>query len=109
MAKFLIEASYTAEGLKGLVKDGGSGRRAAFEAAVKGLGGKLEAMYFALGEHDTVSLLDLPDNVSVAALALAVNVSGMLQTRTTPLMTAQEVDEVVRKTVKYRAPGAPGA
>jgi uncharacterized protein with GYD domain len=109
MAKFLIVSSYTPEGLKGLVKDSGSGRRAAFETAIKGLGGKLEAMYFAFGKHDTVSLLDLPDNVSAAALVLAVNASGMLQTQTTPLLTPEEVDEAVKKTVKYRAPGASGA
>ena len=76
MPKFLIDASYTAEGLNGLLKDGGTGRRAAVEAAVKSLGGKLETMYFAFGKHDTVTIIDVPDNVSAAALALAVSVAA---------------------------------
>jgi len=108
MPKFLIDASYTAEGLNGLLKDGGTGRRAAVEAAVKSLGGKLETMYFAFGKHDTVTIIDVPDNVSAAALALAVNVAGGAVTRTTPLLTPEEVDQAVKKTVSYKAPGKRG-
>lgn len=109
MAKFLIDAAYTAEGLKGLMKDGGTGRRAAVESAVKVLGGKLEAIYFAFGKHDVVLILDVPDNVTAAALALAANATGAVETRTTPLLTPEEVDQAIRKTVKYSAPGKAGA
>lgn len=105
MPKFLVEASYTPEGLKGLLKDGGTGRRAAIEAAAKSLGGKLEAMYFAFGKHDVVTIVDAPDNVSAAAMALAVNASGSAVTRTTALLTPEEVDQAVKRTVRYKAPG----
>lgn len=105
MPKFLVNASYTPEGLQGLLKDGGTGRRAAIEAAVKSLGGKLEAMYFAFGKHDVVTIADVPDNISAAALALAVNAAGGAITRTTPLLTPEEVDQAVKKTVQYKAPG----
>jgi len=108
MPKFLVEASYTPEGLKGLLKDGGTGRRAAVEAAVKSLGGKVDGFYFAFGKHDTLVVLDVPDNVSAAALALAVNASGGAVTRTTTLLTPEEVDQAVKKTVQYRAPGKSG-
>ncbi|HEV2387751.1 MAG TPA: GYD domain-containing protein [Candidatus Acidoferrales bacterium] len=106
MAKFLVEASYTAEGARGLLKDGGTGRRAAVEELVKPLGGKVEAMYFAFGKHDVVLLMDAPDNATAVAVALAVNASGAVQLRTTVLLTPEEVDQAARKTVKYRAPGA---
>ena len=105
MPKFLIDATYTPEGLEGLMKEGGTGRRAAVEAAVKSLGGKLEAMYFAFGKHDVVTIADVPDNVSAAALALAVNLSAGAVTRTTPLLTPEEVDQAVKKTVRYKGPG----
>lgn len=109
MPKFLVNASYTGEGLKGVMKDGGTGRRAAAEAAAKTMGGKLEAIYFAFGKHDVVAIFDLPDNVTAAALALAVNASGMIETRTTPLLTPEEVDQAIRKSVKYPAPGTASA
>jgi uncharacterized protein with GYD domain len=105
MAKYLLQASYTAEGAKGLLKDGGTKRRAAVEETVKGLGGKLDATYFALGEHDAYVIVDLPDHVALTAVSLAVNASGAVRVKTTVLMTPEEVDQAVRKTVKYRAPG----
>ncbi|PWI11410.1 GYD domain protein [Streptomyces sp. NWU339] len=105
MPKFLIQATYTSEGTKGLLKDGASGRRAAVDQVVTGLGGKVEAMYFAFGENDTVIIVDLPDAVSMAAVSLAVKASGALQTRATPLLTLDEIDEATRREVTFRAPG----
>jgi uncharacterized protein with GYD domain len=106
MAKYLIEASYTAEGLRGVQKDKASGRKEAVAKAVERLGGKLEAMYGALGEHDGVLILDLPDAVSAAALAMAVSATGMVRTKTTALLTIEEMDRALAKTIDYRAPGA---
>lgn len=106
MPKFLVNASYTTEGIKGLMKDGGTGRRAAVETALKGLGGKLEAMFFAWGKHDVVAIVDLPDTITAAALVLAINASGAVQVQTTPLITPEEVDQAVRKAVKYQVPGS---
>ncbi|MFD6326857.1 GYD domain-containing protein [Streptomyces sp. NPDC058442] len=105
MPKFLIQATYTSEGAKGLLKDGASSRRAAVDQVVTGFGGEVESMYFAFGESDTVIVVDFPDAVSMAAVSLAVKASGALQTRATPLLTLDEVDEATRREVTFRAPG----
>ena len=105
MAKFLFEASYTPEGAKGIIKDGGSARRAAIEKAVTGLGGRLEAFYFAFGGVDAFVIVDLPDNVTAAAMALAVGQSGLASTKTVVLLTPEEVDAATKKSVPYRGPG----
>ena len=105
MPKYLISASYSAEGLKGLQRDKASGRRTAVTAAVEGVGGKVECLYYALGEDDAYVIVDLPDNVSAAALGIAVSAAGAARTRTTALMTVEEVDRALEKSVNYRAPG----
>ena len=105
MPKYLIQASYVGEGLKGLLKEGGSGRRAAVETVVKGMGGTLETFYYAFGEDDVFGIVDFPDSETAAAFALAVNASGVVKARTTVLMTPEEVDEAAKKTVDYRPPG----
>ncbi|MEV2214923.1 GYD domain-containing protein [Streptomyces sp. NPDC050997] len=106
MPKFLIQATYTTEGTRGLLEEGASGRRAAVDQVVTGLGGTVEAMYFAFGEDDIVLILDFPDPVSMAAVSLTVKASGALRTRATPLLTVNEIDEAARRQVDFRAPGA---
>lgn len=106
MPKYLIQASYTAEGLKGLAKDTAAGRKAAVSAAMKAVKGKLECFYFALGADDAVLIVDAPDNVSAAAIALHAASSGMVTIKTTPLLTVDEVDQALKLPAKYRAPGA---
>jgi uncharacterized protein with GYD domain len=105
MPKYLIQGSYSNEGLKGLLKEGGSKRREAAEQAVKGLGGRLEAYYYAFGEHDFVVIADLPSNVDATALSLTANVSGTLKSCMTVLITPEEVDQATKRTVKFRPPG----
>ena len=105
MAKYLLTASYTADGVKGLMKDGGSKRQQAAEAAVKSVGGRMEAFYFAFGEHDAIVLIDAPDNASVAAASMAINASGAVQTKTVVLLTPEEVDQATKKTATYQPPG----
>jgi uncharacterized protein with GYD domain len=105
VAKYLIQANYVGEGVKALLKEGGSSRRAAAEKAIKSLGGTLETFYYAFGDTDAFVIADLPDNVSMAALALTVSASGAVTAKTTVLMTPQELDEVSKKTPSYRAPG----
>jgi uncharacterized protein with GYD domain len=105
MAKFLIEASYTAEGLKGLQKEKAASRRAVVSKMVEDMGGKVEIFYWALGERDAVVILDLPDLTTATALALAVSSTGLVHTKTTSLLTGEEVDKAFQKTVNYRAPG----
>jgi uncharacterized protein with GYD domain len=105
MPKYMTIASYTSEGVKGLVKDGAAGRRAAVKKAVSSVGGKLEGMWFAFGSDDVYIVSDAPDNVSVAALNLAVAASGLVQTRTVVLLTVEEMDAAIQKVGTYRAPG----
>jgi len=105
MPKYLIQASYTADGVKGLLKDGGSKRRQSAEQAIKSAGGTMEAFYFAFGDSDAIVVIDAPDNASVTAAALAINASGLVHARTTVLMTAEEVDSATKKSIAYRAPG----
>jgi uncharacterized protein with GYD domain len=105
MPKFMIAGSYTADGAKGLLKDGGSARKAAVEKALNSLGGKLECFYFAFGATDAFAIVDVPDNVSAAAIALATSASGLVRTTTTVLLTPEEMDAVVKKGVKYSPPG----
>lgn len=106
MPKFLIRASYTAEGAKGLMRDGGSKRRTVVEKIVGGLGGKLESFYFAFGEDDVFIIADLPDAGAAAAISLTVGSSGSVRCTTTPLITPEEMDAAAKKTVNYTAPGA---
>jgi uncharacterized protein with GYD domain len=101
----MFEANYTAEGAKGIAREGGTARRAAVEKAVTALGGKLEAFYFAFGATDAYVIVDLPDNATAAALALAVGQSGLASTRTTVLLTMEEADAATKKNVVYRGPG----
>ena len=105
MAKYLVHAKYTDEGLKGLLKEGGSKRREAVEQAVKGLGGKLEAFYYAFGDADVVGIADLPDNVSATTFSLLVTAAGGATVKTTVLITPEEVDQAAKKTLDYRPPG----
>jgi len=105
MPKYLVQFSYTSEGAKGLLKEGGTSRRAATEKLVKSLGGTQEAYYFAFGESDGFVIADLPDNVSMAAVALTVATSGLVAVKTTVLLTPEEVDETMKKKPSYRPPG----
>ncbi|HMJ50152.1 MAG TPA: GYD domain-containing protein [Burkholderiales bacterium] len=106
MAKYLIKSSYTVEGTKGLLKEGGSGRRAAVAQMVQGLGGKLEVFYYAFGEPDVYAIVDVPDTISAAAASLVINSKGAARVSTTPLITPEEIDAACKKSVAYRAPGA---
>ena len=108
MAKYLITASYTTEGARGLLVEGGSGRKAAVEKALQGMGGKLEAMYYAYGDTDVIVIADVPNAVSGLALSLSANASGTVNLRTTPLITVEEVDAACKTSVAYRGAGAAG-
>jgi len=105
MPKYLIEAAYTAEGLRGLHKDKASGRRAVVKA-VESLEGKVEGFYFSMGESDVVCIVEVPDAVSVAALSLAASASGLVRVTTTALLSVEEIDRALEKKLAYRGPGA---
>jgi uncharacterized protein with GYD domain len=105
MPKFLFEGSYTAEGVRGVMKDKASGRKAVVEKLLASLGGKLESIHFAFGKEDVFVLADLPDSVSAAALSMTIAASGALKGKTILLLTVEEVDQALSKTVAYTRPG----
>jgi uncharacterized protein with GYD domain len=106
MARFLFQGTYSTEGIKGVLKEGGTGRRAAVEAALKSIGGKLDGFYYAFGETDVFVIVDGIDNSGAAAFSMGVGSTGSLsRIKTTVLMTPEEVDQAAKKTLSYRAPG----
>ena len=105
MPKYLLQVTYTAEGAKGVLKDGGSKRRAAAKALVESVGGKLESMYFAFGDKDVFAIVDVPDAAGMAAAALVIGASGTTTCQTTVLLTPEEVDQAAKKSTSYTPPG----
>jgi uncharacterized protein with GYD domain len=105
MPKYLIHGNYVGEGIKGLLKEGGSSRRSAVEKLAASLGGTVESIYYAFGDTDVYVVVDMPDNVSMAAMALVAGASGAVTVKTTVLMSPEEVDEATKKTPDYRPPG----
>jgi uncharacterized protein with GYD domain len=105
MAKYLVEASYTSEGMKGVISKGGTARRDAVAKTVADLGGTVESFYFAFGDTDAFVICDLPDNVSAAAIGMAVGASGGAACKTTVLLTPDEIDRAAKTQVGYVAPG----
>ena len=106
MARYLIQGTYTADGAKGLLAKGGTARRTAVEEMLKGLGGSLEAYYWAFGDTDFYVIAELPDAASAAAIGLTVAGSGAVRVQTTVLLTAEDIDQAMTKKVGYRPPGA---
>jgi uncharacterized protein with GYD domain len=105
MPKYLYRGSYTQQGVKGLLKEGGTSRRATIEALAKGMGGSVEAFYYALGEDDIYVIVDLPDQTAATAISLAVAAAGSAELSTVVLITPEELDEATKRTVAYRPPG----
>jgi uncharacterized protein with GYD domain len=105
MTKYLIKASYNAEGVKGLLKVGGTNRNQAIDEMVNDLGGKLEAFYYAFGEHDVYAICSFPDLATAAAVALTINASGLVSITTTVLVDPEEIDKAKEISVEYRTPG----
>jgi uncharacterized protein with GYD domain len=106
MPKMMIKASYSVEGARGLLKEGGTSRRAAVQKLIEGMGGKMEAFYYAYGDADAFVIVDMPNAIDGLAVSMAVNASGAVRISTVPLITPEEVDAAAKKTVAYRAPGA---
>ena len=105
MPKYLLEAKYTSEGAKGLIKDGGSKRQAAVRALMQSLGGTLESFYYAFGSNDALIIADLPDNAAAAAGSLTVAATGAVSAKITVLLTPADIDAAVKKSPSYTPPG----
>ena len=106
MAKYLVKASYTAEGAKGIQSAGGTSRRDVVAKMAEGLGGSLESFYFGFGNTDAYVVLDLPDNRSAAAASIAVSATGGAASEVVVLLTPEEIDEASKLSVNYQPPGS---
>jgi uncharacterized protein with GYD domain len=107
MPKYLVQNSYTAEGMAGLMAEGGTSRRDAAATLIESLGGTLESFYFSFGSNDVVLIADLPDDAAVVAAAGTVAASGAMgSAETTVLISPEEVDEAASRTGSYRPPQA---
>lgn len=106
MSRYLFRAKLTVDGVKGLLKEGGTARREVVERMVQSLGGRLESMYWAFGDEDVYVTVDLPSNAHAAAMGLITSAAGGVRTSTVVLLTPEEIDEAVRQKADYRAPGA---
>ena len=105
MPKYLLQVSYTAEGAKGLKKDGGTKRRKAAQGLIESLGGKLESLYFAFGDCDVFAIAEMPDSVAAAAASVTLGSTGAVTSKTTVLITPEEMDQVTKKVASYSPPG----
>ena len=105
MPKYLFQIKYTAEGIQGVIKNGGSARRAVAEAAAKSLGGSMESFYFAFGGTDVFAVGELPDNEAAATLALTVSASGAVSAETVVLLAPEQIDAATKRAVTYTPPG----
>ena len=105
MPKYMFEATYLGQGIQGLMREGGTARREALSEALKSVGGTLESFYYAFGYYDVLGVFEAPDDASAAALSLLINSTGNVNVRLKPLLTVGDLDEAVKKTPSYRAPG----
>ena len=106
MKKYLIKGTYNADGTKGLMQEGGSGRKAAIEKMLSAMGGKVESFYYAFGKDDVILVVELSDDISAAAVGLRVNAAGLVRISMTVLLTPEDIDAACKQSVSYRAPGA---
>jgi uncharacterized protein with GYD domain len=105
MPNYLIEASYSTEGVKGVADKGGTARRDAVGEMIASVGGKIESFYFAFGDADVYVIAELPSDEAAAALALSINRSGSTNIRTVVLLTPEQLDAAANLAPQYRAPG----
>lgn len=106
MVKFLIRANYlSGAGVQGLLNDGGTKRRAVVDKLAASVGGNVESYYYAFGDTDLFVIMNVPDNISAAALSLKVGASGLTKVTCVPLLTAEEIDEAAKMSINYSAPG----
>jgi uncharacterized protein with GYD domain len=105
VAKYLFIGRYTAEGAKGVLREGGSGRRDAARQVVESVGGSLESLYWGFGKDDFYATADLPSHAAAAAVSLTLGASGAINVRSIPLMTAEDLDAATKLSPSYRPPG----
>jgi uncharacterized protein with GYD domain len=105
MSKYLVNASYSPEGTRGLIKEGGTSRHLMVREMVMKLGGKLDFFYYSFGESDVIAIVDVPDAATAAALSMGIKATGAVQISLTVLISPEEIDKASKKSVGYRPPG----
>ncbi len=105
MSKFLVSASYTSEGAKGLIKEGGTNRKKLVEGMVRKLGGKMEAFYYSFGSTDVIAITEMPNVATAAAISIGIKSTGAVDIMLTPLIEPQEIDAAAKMSIGYRPPG----
>jgi len=108
MPLYLSKFSYTPETWARMIASPEDRQKAA-TSYIESVGGKLHGFWYAFGTHDGYNLFEAPDNVSMAAVALAISAGGALSSlETTVLLTVDETMDALRKAeqVRYRPPGA---
>jgi uncharacterized protein with GYD domain len=105
MPKYLMETTYTPEGMRALQKDKASARREAVIKLLQSVDGKLESFYYAMGDRDVISIIELPDATTAAAVSLTGSATGLFKVTTTPLLSVEEVDRALARKLTIRAPG----
>jgi len=108
MAHYLLQAAYTTEALQTLLRNP-QDRGAALQGPIGNLGGKIQSLFLSFGDYDAVALIEMPDNVAAAAIAMAISAGGACKTvKTTPLLSAAEGMEAAGKAAAcgYRSPAA---
>jgi uncharacterized protein with GYD domain len=106
MSKFLLRASYLAEGVTELLRDGGNGRRSTIEGLIRSVGGTVEAFYYGLGDGDVYAIADFPDNATAIAVTASVDAAGAVDVTAVPVVTPEEIGEAKQMAVNPPAPGA---
>lgn len=105
MSKYMFRATYTQAGLSGLLKEGGTRRRAALTQTIEEMGGSVESLYYAFGTPDLYIIADLPDDATAAAVSMVIGNAGALDISVTVLVAPETIDEAIEKSVPYRPPG----
>jgi uncharacterized protein with GYD domain len=106
MPKYLIQASYGAEGIRGVAQNGGSARREIVGELIGSMGGTMESFYFAFGDADVYVISELPSDEAATALALSINQSAATKIRTVVLLTPEQVDSAANMVPAYKPPGS---
>jgi uncharacterized protein with GYD domain len=107
MGKYLIKASYSTEGIKGVMDKGGTARADAIGKLAASVGGSVESVYFTFGADDIVAIVDAPSHEAMAAIAGTVGRTGALSKyETVVLLTPAQIDAAAGLTVDYSPPGS---
>ena len=108
MPHYLIQGSYSAQGISGLISSPDV-RSEAIRQGIDGVGGKVESVYYCFGDYDVMAIFEIPDDVTMAALSMAVRSTGSVtKVKTTVLLSLNEGVEAADKasSIVYRPPGA---